>query len=111
MSSDSEPAYQRLFGPVPVAKPVWSALSWPQMGSPAPDPATVLVAQNLAVDRTTLDVVDAMREAGIPSILLRGPALETLLYEGEVRGYVDADLLVPPDKLSRAGEMLRAQDF
>ena len=48
------------------------------------------------VDRVTAEVVTAMREAGIRS-LLKGPSIATWLYgDGGARPYDDSDLLVAP---------------
>ncbi|MGZ4315495.1 MAG: nucleotidyltransferase family protein [Gaiellaceae bacterium] len=50
----------------------------------------------LVADHVALDVVRSFTSAGIPSVLLRGPTISRHLYgPGEVRGYVDADVLVP----------------
>ena len=76
------------------------------------------VAQSLAVDVATGEVVAALREAGIRSVVLRGPALARQVYAaGELRPYVDVDLLVAPGEeeaanavLSRLGFALVASD-
>ena len=48
-------------------------------------------------------MLDALDVAGVPSLLLKGPALARLLYTAEEhRGYSDIDLLVPPDRLDHA---------
>jgi hypothetical protein len=72
-------------------------------------------ARALAVDGWTGEAVDALERAGVPSLLLKGPAISRWLYDhGEERGYIDADLLVPPDarpaaeaELARLGYELR----
>jgi hypothetical protein len=70
------------------------------------------VARTLAVDLATAEVVVGLREARIPSILLKGPALTRLLYDDdELRSYLDLDLLVPPEKLEGAGTVLSGLGF
>ena len=52
-------------------------------------------AESLAIDAATVEAAGSLRAAGIDFVLLKGPALLTLLYEpGEERSYDDADLLV-----------------
>lgn len=66
----------------------------------------------LKVDRVTADVVAAFDEAGIPSVLLKGPAVQRSLYaDGTVRSYTDCDLLVPADQAGRAASVLLALGF
>ena len=68
--------------------------------------------RTLALDWATAQVVTAMRERGVPSILLKGPALTRWLYEkGESRGYADIDLLVRDDRVDQAESVLRELDF
>jgi hypothetical protein len=57
-------------------------------------------------------VVRALRDAGVPSILLKGPVLMSLLYdEREPRAYTDCDLLVPLEDHERAEEVLKSLKF
>src|SRR5437763_10353307 len=67
---------------------------------------------NLAMDAGTVEVLKALNAAGIEAILLRGPALDRLLYSqrGE-RSYTDADLLVAPDDYAKAEEILAGLGF
>lgn len=68
--------------------------------------------RNLIVDRITVEVSAAFAEAGIPSVLLKGPAIATWLYEPhEVRAYGDTDLLIPHRDWERAGEVLASLGF
>ncbi len=61
----------------------------------------------LALDRATAEAVDRLRDAGIRSILLKGPALSRWIYPDEShRHYHDADLLVAPDTFERAESAL-----
>ncbi|HEY7874623.1 MAG TPA: nucleotidyltransferase family protein, partial [Actinomycetota bacterium] len=76
-------------------------------------PPTMAVAGiNLRIDLVTNEVVGALREAGVDSILLKGPALARLLYRSSPeRPYSDIDLLVSPDDWTRAGEVLTSLGF
>jgi Uncharacterised nucleotidyltransferase len=66
----------------------------------------------LALDRATAEVVTALREQGVPSILLKGPAMSRWLYkEGESRGYADIDLLVPDHGVGDAESVLHDLRF
>jgi hypothetical protein len=51
----------------------------------------------MLLDRLAVDSVTALRSAGIRCLLLKGPAVATLLYDDveQFRGYSDVDLLVP----------------
>lgn len=70
-------------------------------------PSVLAAAQTLAVDIATAQVVAALRGREIPSVVLRGPAVARRLYDqGELRRYVDLDLLVPPGDWGKAGETL-----
>jgi hypothetical protein len=66
----------------------------------------------LVLDRATAEIVAAWREAGVESVLLKGPAITRWLYtEGEFRGYADIDLLVADQHVEAAEEVLRALGF
>jgi Uncharacterised nucleotidyltransferase len=68
--------------------------------------------QTMATDLVAADVVRALRQAGVRPLLLKGPALAELLYRpGELRSYVDVDLLVAPDEEPVSGDVLRALGF
>ena len=61
----------------------------------------------MAVDAVTANVVSALRQAGVASLLLRGPAIARWLYaEGETRAYRDVDLLVEPERRADAEAVL-----
>ena len=52
--------------------------------------------RNLVIDRITVEVTRALAARGIPSLVLKGPAIANWLYGAhEVRAYGDSDLLVP----------------
>lgn len=65
----------------------------------------------LAVDRRTAEVAGALKAAGIPSILLKGPSIARWLYPGGGRGYGDTDLLVAPAAFAPAEAVLRRLGF
>lgn len=71
-----------------------------------PLPALAALAQTMAVDAAAAEAIAALRAAGVPSLLLKGPALAAWLYPDEHRVYGDADLLVPLDRVERAGAVL-----
>ncbi len=69
-------------------------------------------ARSLRLDFAAAEVIAALRERGIRSILLKGRALQELLYnDGAPRPYDDVDLLVPHPSLREAGDALRALGF
>jgi len=49
---------------------------------------------------------DALDDAGVTWVVLKGPALAELSYMGAPRGYTDLDLLVSPGHLERAVDTL-----
>ncbi len=66
----------------------------------------LLTVHTLLVDQTTAEVIAALRERQVPSILLKGPSIAAWLYaDGTLRSYNDCDLLVAPEDLlaARAG--------
>ena len=66
-----------------------------------------LVARSLRLDHEAGVAIDHLRAVGVPSILLKGAAIATWLYQGgDVRPYQDVDLLVPPSQLKTAIEAL-----
>jgi Uncharacterised nucleotidyltransferase len=79
---------------------------------PARAGSRATAASNLAIDATTIEVGDALREAGIDPILLKGAGLARLLYdEPAQRGYVDCDLLVAPGAVAGAERVLERLGF
>lgn len=67
---------------------------------------------NLATDAAAVEVLRELSKHGIAAILLKGPALDRLLYNrrGE-RAYTDSDLLVAPSDLSAAERILARLGF
>jgi hypothetical protein len=59
------------------------------------------------IDRDALTALQALTEAGVDVLLLKGAALAGNLYRHkEARGYADADLLVRPSAVAWAGQIL-----
>lgn len=78
----------------------------------APVDSRVRAARTIAVDLVTAEVVRRFRVAGVRCILLKGPAVAALLRDGgDLRAYVDADLLVAPEDEERAAGVLRELGF
>ena len=66
----------------------------------------------LAVDAVTAEVVTALDEAGVDSLLLKGPSVAGWLYEDRaLRPYVDSDLLVDPAGVETARATLAERGF
>jgi hypothetical protein len=64
-------------------------------------------AQSLMLDVAAAELVSALRDAAVPSIILKGPSIQRLLYaDGAPRPYCDSDVLVAPDRLRAAGAVL-----
>jgi hypothetical protein len=60
-------------------------------------------ARTLVLDRLTAAAADTLDAAGIPFLLLKGPAVADAFYDAtEFRGYQDVDLLVPADRYADA---------
>lgn len=69
-------------------------------------------ARTIDVDVVTADVVGALADAGVGSIVLKGPVLARLLYgPGELRRYNDLDLLVDEADSARATDILVTLGF
>lgn len=68
-------------------------------------------ARNFAIDALTAEVVSAFTGEGIGTVVLKGPVLARWLYPGEVRPYVDSDLMVAPDDRARAVGVLERLGF
>ncbi len=69
--------------------------------------AMLATVKGLMVDQAAAQVIDAFRAHGVRAILLKGASFARWLYDdGGARSYVDVDLLVAPDQLTLAGEVL-----
>lgn len=73
------------------------------------------LARNFAltaeVDALTAEVAGAFGREGIETLVLKGPVLARWLYPGEVRPYIDSDLMVAPDDRARAVGVLERLGF
>jgi len=70
------------------------------------------VARMLVLDAAAVEVTDALRPAGVESILLKGPSLARWIYrDDELRPYSDVDLLVAPGDVRRSLRVLRGLGF
>jgi Uncharacterised nucleotidyltransferase len=69
------------------------------------------LARNFAVDALTAEVAGAFGREGIVTLVLKGPVLARWLYPGEVRPYVDSDLMVAPRDRARAVGVLERLGF
>ncbi|HKP21796.1 MAG TPA: nucleotidyltransferase family protein [Thermoleophilaceae bacterium] len=68
--------------------------------------------RNLVIDRVTVEVSRAFAARGIPSVVLKGPAIANWLYgPHEVRAYGDTDLLIPHELWSKAVDTLAELGF
>lgn len=66
----------------------------------------------LILDAATAELFPRLEQAGVRALLLKGPSVARWLYanEGE-RGYSDIDVLLSPEQLRSAGEVLRALGY
>lgn len=77
------------------------------MDRPSPESSLLAVARSLLLDREAASVVTHLQEVGVPSILLKGAAIATWLYnDGSPRPYCDIDILVSPSNLQTALDTL-----
>ena len=79
------------------------------MSASRDDRSALTAARRLTLDATAARIVNAMAEAGVRSLLLKGATLSDL-YEGS-RPYSDIDLLVSPDAVDGAEASLRELGF
>jgi DnaJ-domain-containing protein 1 len=68
-------------------------------------------ARNFAIDALTAEVASAFAGEGIGTVVLKGPVLARWLYPGEVRPYIDSDLMVAPENRARAVSVLERLGF
>ncbi len=82
------------------------------MHTSAGEPGLVAVARSLLLDREAASVVEHLRKAGVPAILLKGAAIATWLYDdGAPRPYLDVDLLVSPSNLDKTLHALAERGY
>ncbi len=75
---------------------------------PSGDALRAAAVRTLAVDDQTARVIAALEARGVPTLLLKGPAMARHLYTGDgERFYGDTDLLVAPPSLADARQTLR----
>jgi Uncharacterised nucleotidyltransferase len=73
---------------------------------------SIAVGMNLAVDAVTAEATTAFREAGVRSLLLKGPPSVRWLYGSDAgRFSTDVDLLVEPASLDAAEKILTDLSF
>jgi hypothetical protein len=70
------------------------------------NPRVKALLANLPIDAATLEVVLALSERGIDSVVLKGPALSDWYSENSARTYSDGDVWVAPSALAGAQETL-----
>src|ERR687893_43534 len=81
-------------------------------GQPLVTPDLAATARGLAVDAVSAEVLDALRAAHVPTILLKGPSVaEWLYHQGPGRSYLDTDVLVAPPALADAERVLAELGF
>lgn len=75
--------------------------------------AVVRAARCLALDALAAQAIVALRDRGIDSVLLKGPATVHWLYQDDPsrRRYTDVDLLVDPTRFDEAGAVLAEVGF
>jgi putative nucleotidyltransferase-like protein len=74
--------------------------------------AIARTARSALQDAATAEVVSALEARSIPSILLKGPSIDRLLYgDAGQRFYQDSDLLLAPDRIDAARAALRGLGF
>lgn len=78
----------------------------------SPSAPLLIAAQTLALDAHTGEVARALQSADVRAILLKGPTVARWLYDqGDLRGYVDIDLLVSKGDWIMATNVLRDSGF
>jgi hypothetical protein len=69
------------------------------------------LARNFLIDALTAEVAGVFGREGIETLVLKGPVLARWLYPGDVRPYVDSDLMVAPRDRARAVGVLGRLGF
>jgi hypothetical protein len=82
------------------------------MSAAAQEPQGLHAAmRTLRIDAATAEVTGVLRDAGVPSILLKGPSIARWIYDGGSRPYGDCDLLVRRSDLDASERILRTLGF
>ena len=76
-----------------------------------PTDAQLAVLRRFELERRTAAVCRYLTEAGVTSLVLKGPAIARELWPDEPRDYGDADLLVGAQDFDRAEAALRAHGY
>jgi hypothetical protein len=66
---------------------------------------------NLRIDVVTVEAARALSDAAIRCVLLKGPTFRDWLYPDGSRTYCDTDLLIAPDRVDEAGDVLKGLGF
>lgn len=82
------------------------------LSAPAREPPGLHAAmRTLRIDATTAEVVRALRDQGVSSILLKGPSIARWIYDHATRSYGDCDLLVRRSDSETVEQTLRTLGF
>ena len=77
-----------------------------------PESRLLAVARTLLIDRQLAEFTTVLADAGVPSIVLKGPSIARWLYsDGAARPYIDGDVLVPMESVERAEAVLLRLGF
>ena len=81
--------------------------------TPHTGPVLMTQLRQLGLDALAASTSDRLAAAGIPSILLKGPATALRLYPDEPggHGYLDVDLMVAPAQFDAAEQVLEALGY
>ena len=75
-------------------------------------PRIYAAAELLRLDVEAVRLISQLSTSGIPAVLLKGPAIAHWLYEDtSERSYGDIDLLVSPDHVEEAGQVLASGGY
>ncbi len=76
------------------------------------DEAVEVTARCLAIDAVAAELMTTLSDRGLSCILLKGASTDRWLYHGGApRGYVDIDLLMPPDDVVQGEHLLEEEGF
>jgi hypothetical protein len=75
------------------------------------DERTVAIARRASVDAVAAELGEALEAAGVRTLLLKGPAIESWLYQPGERDYHDVDMMIAPGDLASAHSVLTSTGF
>src|SRR5688572_15242089 len=78
------------------------AATWPPGVTNPREPSLPTWAYRMRVDATAARTLGALKEAGVPAVLLKGSTLGDLYDDRSPRSYIDVDVLVPYARLADA---------